>query len=142
MVDFAARKLSNLEEGEVVAQEALLRALDVVAREPVERFAALVLRIANNLVIDRVRRKDWRAERVEPDELVAPATGDRVELERIRSEVDRLPDELRAVIELKYVDERSFAEIAEETGMSKNGVFARHERALEALRAALDERRR
>jgi RNA polymerase sigma-70 factor (ECF subfamily) len=140
-VDYAARKLGNLEEAEVVAQEALIRALDVLAREPVTSFPALVLRIAHNLVVDRVRRQDWRAEREEPDELPGPATTDSIELARLRLAVDELPAELREIVELRYVDDRSFAEIAAELQMSKNGVFARHERAIDALRSAFGRAR-
>lgn len=44
VVDFAARRLRNFEEAEVVAQESSFRALDTAAREPVASFSALVLR--------------------------------------------------------------------------------------------------
>jgi len=144
-VDFAARKLSNLEEAEAIAQEALLRALEIARREPVERFAGLVLRITSNLVIDRIRRRDWSAERTDPDELFTGTDAEDLggaALDRIRAAVDALPDELREVVELKYVDDRTFAEIARDLGMSKNGVFARHQKALDALRRILRPRSR
>jgi RNA polymerase sigma-70 factor (ECF subfamily) len=141
-VDFAARKLGNLEEAEAIAQEALLRALDVARREEVRSFSALVLRITHHLVVDRVRLAEWRSARTSPDDVPTRQEVDPVELGRIRAAVDQLPDDLREVVELKYVDGRSFAEIAGDLGLSKNGVFARHQRALDALRALFDPRRR
>jgi DNA-directed RNA polymerase specialized sigma24 family protein len=45
-----------------------------------------------------------------------------------------LEEDDRRVILLRYDAQLSFAEIGVELGMSKNGVFARHNRALERLR--------
>jgi RNA polymerase sigma-70 factor, ECF subfamily len=137
VVDFAARRLRNLEEAEVIAQESLLRALEIAQREPVASFASLVLRIAHNLCVDRLRRSDWRAERTDPDDLAARVATDAAEYSNVRRAVDELHPELREIVELRYVDGRTFAEIATELSMSKNGVFARHQRALDALRRSL-----
>lgn len=137
VVDFAARRLRNLEEAEVIAQESLLAALDTAAREPVASFSALVLRIAHRKCVDRLRRGDWRAERTDPDALASHATDDAAELSRLRAAVDALPAELREIVELRYADGRTFAEIADLLHMSRNGVFARHTRAVDALRRAL-----
>src|SRR4051794_4088250 len=72
VVDVAARCLGNLEEAEAVAQEALLRALEVAAREEVGNFRALAMRIAINLTVDTRRRGDWRAPREDPELLADP----------------------------------------------------------------------
>src|SRR5262249_28665255 len=113
---------------------------DRVGREPVASFAALVLRIAHNLAVDRIRRRDWRAERTDPDDLSSlsfQTPADAVELGRGPRAVGDPPPDLPEGVELRYVDGRSFSEIAAELSMSKNGVFARHQRALDALRRAL-----
>lgn len=144
VVDVAARKLGNLEEAEAVAQEALLRALDATQSGEVRHFRALAMRIAINLALDMMRRREWRAPREDPEHLVDTEVHreDRAALLRIREALDQLEPEQRKLIEMKYVEERSFSQIAEQLGMSKNGVFARHERALEALRASLSPPKR
>jgi RNA polymerase sigma-70 factor (ECF subfamily) len=140
VVDVAARRLGNLEEAEAVAQEALLRALAAARHEEIRNFRAFAIRIAINLTLDTQRRRDWTAPREDP-ELLAD-TEEHIEdlrlLQRIREAVDRLDHEHRQVVELRYTEGRSFAEIAETLGMSKNGVFARHERALAVLRAQFE----
>ena len=62
-------------------------------------------------------------------------------LERVRDGFEQSDLSPRQKVVLRYVDGCSFAEIAERLRMSKNGVFARHERALEELRAVLDRGR-
>lgn len=143
VVDVVARRLGSVEEAEAIAQEALVRALEAAraaaAGEPVREFRAFAMRIALNLATDQLRRRDWRAPREDPERLVAPAPAGEAsirELERLRGAVDALSPEHREIVELRYVDGRSFAEIASMLGKSKNGVFARHQRALELLRAA------
>lgn len=144
VVDVVARRLGSVEEAEAIAQDALLRALDAARAaaaggEPVRQFRAFAMRIALNLATDQLRRRDWRAPREDPEHLAAPAPAGEAsirELERLRGAVDALAPEHREIVELRYVDGRSFAEIASMLGKSKNGVFARHQRALELLRAA------
>lgn len=137
VVDVVARRIGSREEAEAIAQEALTRALVAARREPIRQFRAFAMRIALNLATDVTRRREWRASREDPDlvpapdeELVAGA-----DLETLRSAVEALPPDQREVVLLKYVEGHSFAEIAERVGKSKNGVFARHERAIDALRA-------
>jgi RNA polymerase sigma-70 factor (ECF subfamily) len=141
VVDLAARRLGNWEEAEAVAQEALLRAIDAAEREEIRSFGAYVLRVAANLATDQLRRREWQARREDPDLVEAPPDPDRSELVRLRAAVDGLSPQQREIVELRYVDGRSFAEIAEVLGMSKNGVFARHERAIDALRTVFRRRR-
>ena len=133
--DLLARRLGNLEEAENLAQEALLRALDAVEKQEIENFAAYAMRIANNLAIDRLRRRRFDSD-VSPEEALTPipANPEAAEYRRLRRAVGRLPEDQRRIIELRFDLGLSFGEIAVELGMSKNGVHARHLRALEALR--------
>lgn len=143
VVDVAARRLGNLEEAEAVAQEALLRALEASERGPVQNFRALAMRIAINLTVDTQRKSEWRARREDPElhegpELLVDASARLEDLEllaHIREAVDHLDSDHRQIVELRYTEGRSFADIAQMLGMSKNGVFARHERALSTLRS-------
>ncbi|MCB9683861.1 MAG: sigma-70 family RNA polymerase sigma factor [Alphaproteobacteria bacterium] len=142
VVDLLARRLGNLEEAEALAQEALLRALDAASKETLRSFVAYALRVANNLAIDALRRRRFDLPGAEPDTLpVEPSQASLVDHGRLRDHVDRLPEDLRQVVILRYLDGMSFADIADRLQMSKNGVFARHERALDLLRETLAPRR-
>lgn len=143
VLDLLARRLGNWEEAEALAQEALLRTLDAGRRGPLRSFRAFALRVASNLATDQLRRRrfEW-ARGGDPDQLVAPSVGDDgPELDRLRSALAELPDDAREVVELRYSHGLSFAEIATRLSMSKNGVFARHERALALLRDRFATRR-
>ncbi len=133
--DLLARRLGNLEEAENLAQEALLRAIDAAKVREIDNFAAYAMRIANNLAIDLLRRRRFDSD-ADPEDKLAPipANPDAAEFRRLRMAVSRLPAEQRRVVLLRYDTGLSFAEIAVELGMSKNGAFARHNRAIDALR--------
>jgi RNA polymerase sigma factor (sigma-70 family) len=60
---------------------------------------------------------------------------------RLRKEVAALPEAYREVVVLHYTHGLSFAEIAATLSMSKNAVFARHQRAVRLLRARFETRR-
>jgi len=135
ILDLLARRLGNLEEAENLAQEALLRALDASNVQRIENFAAYAMRIANNLATDTLRRRRFGSD-VAPENQLPPMPDNpnAAEFRRLRKAVGNLDEAERNVILLRYDTGLSFAEIAAELGMSKNGVFARHNRALDTLR--------
>lgn len=140
--DLLVRRLRNVEEAEALTQEAMLRALDASHRQEIRSFAAFALRIAHNLATDLLRRRRFEGGPVDAETALAvPAEPERVELFRLHGAVQSLPEQHQQIIELRYNRGLSFAEIAEELQMSKNGVFARHERALEMLRQIFARRR-
>jgi RNA polymerase sigma-70 factor (ECF subfamily) len=135
VLDLLARRLGNLEEAENLAQEALLKTLDVSKTQALNSFAAYAMRVATNLATDRLRRRRFESD-ADPDaqRTPLPANPNAAEFRRLRRAVGRLEEDDRRVILLRYDAQLSFAEIGVELGMSKNGVFARHNRALERLR--------
>ena len=142
VLDVLLRRLGNLEEAENLCQEALVRTLKQHKAGKVQQFGPYAMRTALNLATDLGRRARFRGEVADIE--AALHTSDEVgapEHPRLRSAVRALPEPLRQVIQLRYDRELSFAEIAASLGMSKNAVFARHGRALDQLRAALDRRR-
>ena len=142
VLNLLVRRLGNVEEAEALAQDALLRSLDAARRGALRSFPAYAMRVATNLATDAVRRRKLERARSDPEDLAATEPGaDRLELPRLREAVDELPEECRQLLDLRYAEGLSFAEIAETLGMSKNGVFARHERALTLLRARFATRR-
>lgn len=142
VVDLLTRRLRNVEEAEALAQEAMLKALDAARAKPIRSFGAFVMRVAHNLATDVLRRRRFEGGYVDPElALSVDQPPERIELFRLRSIVDSLPPESREIVDLRYQRGLSFAEIGRELGMSKNGVFARHERALDLLRQAFARRR-
>ena len=106
-------------------------------------FAAWLYRIAANAIADQARQKLR-----ESGEQAAPATEnftttDLEEVERrarLFSAVDKLPEDQRRVIVMRFADEQSIREIADELGRSEGAVKQLQFRALENLRNRLNEK--
>ncbi len=140
--DLLVRRLRNVEEAEALTQESLLRAIEASHRQEIRSFAAFALRIAHNLATDVLRRRRFEGGPADAETILSvPAEPERIELFRLEGAVRSLSEAHQQLIELRYRRGLSFAEIAEELQMSKNGVFARHERALETLRQFFARRR-
>jgi RNA polymerase sigma-70 factor (ECF subfamily) len=110
-------------------------------------------RIAKDCFIDRVRfegagRRDYRLDMPWPDQtttqlvlgLIAPGAGPftlaaRKELaEMVRQALDRLPDQDREILHLRYFDDLTFGEAGEVLDLSENAATQRCLRALRRLR--------
>jgi RNA polymerase sigma-70 factor, ECF subfamily len=104
-------------------------------------FAAWLFRIAANMIADRAKRNSREGTIALSDE---PDTSpvDLEEIER-RAQVFRLVDELpvdqRRVIVMRFADEKSIREIADEIGRSEGAVKQLQFRGLENLRNRLGE---
>ncbi|MGH9863526.1 MAG: RNA polymerase sigma factor [Candidatus Acidiferrales bacterium] len=137
--------LGNAADAEEVAQEAFLRAHGRRAslREP-GRFRAWVSRIAFRLALNRQRSRRrqlaretaWHAAR--PETLDGDrAAADRLTLERLREEIARLPEKLRAVLLLSGVegmDARETAAVLEiPVGTVRSRLHAARKRLLEVM---------
>ncbi|HET9712750.1 MAG TPA: RNA polymerase sigma factor [Pyrinomonadaceae bacterium] len=104
-------------------------------------FAAWLYRIASNAIADQAKRKMR-----ESSEQANPAAENSVDLEeverraRLFSAVDTLPDDQRRVIVMRFADEKSIREIADELGRSEGAVKQLQFRGLENLRNRLQEK--
>jgi len=133
---YVIRRAANRAEAEDVTSEVFRRALEnLPGYEWVGTpFAAWLFRIAANALAHRWEKAgresgDPPPEVAEPDE----------QLERramVFQLVGRLPDVQRRVIELRYVEEKSLHEVAQELGKTEGAVKQLQRRALENLRAA------
>jgi RNA polymerase sigma-70 factor (ECF subfamily) len=110
-------------------------------------FAAWLYRIASNAIADQAKQKMREAinspgDPPEPPAEASTAT-DLEEVERrarLFSAVDKLPEDQRRVIVMRFADEKSIREIAVELSRSEGAVKQLQFRALENLRNRLIEK--
>ncbi|MDE7376658.1 MAG: sigma-70 family RNA polymerase sigma factor [Muribaculaceae bacterium] len=117
------------------------------------RFAAWLARIAHNLVFDSYRQ-DKSATLVSTDNeevnvlnrkdlsegTIEDAIIDTQIMDDVRDLVSALPDDQRAVVEMRYYEDLSFKEIAERTGVSINTALGRMRYAILNMRRRVKER--
>ncbi len=106
-------------------------------------FAAWLYRIASNAIADQAKQK-MRESSDQPNPASQSSTAtDLEEVERcarLFSAVDKLPEDQRRVIVMRFADEQSIREIADELGRSEGAVKQLQFRALENLRNRLNEK--
>lgn len=104
-------------------------------------FCAWLYRIAGNAIADRWKRS--AREREVPD-LPEPETVGLEELEE-RAElfrlVDTLPADQRSVVVMRFAEQKSIREIAEQLGRSEGAIKQLQFRGLQSLRTRLGERK-
>ncbi len=113
--------LGNAADAEEVVQEVFLRAYQDYGRlrDP-GKFRAWVSRIAFRLALNRsrsgrrqlARETAWRDLTSDPQADAARSADGRVFLDRVRREIDRLPEKLRAVLLLCAVEDMDADDVA------------------------------
>ncbi len=102
-------------------------------------FAAWLLRIAANAVVDHAQRS--ARERMVPD----PEPVEEVSLEDVQQRarlfrlVDELPADQRTVVTMRFAEQRSIREIAHHLGRSEGAVKQLQFRGLQNLRTRMDK---
>jgi len=126
--------LADPADAEEVAQDAFLRAYRHLRKlhEPA-KFRAWVCRIAFRLALNRQRARRrqlardtaWQA--AQPEMVVdgARAEAGRVFLERVRAEIERLPEKLRVVLLLSAIHGMASSEVAAVLGIPVGTVRSR-----------------
>ena len=118
------------------------------------KFIQFAMRIAHNLIIDYFR-KEKRLPMVDPtkedDDMLAnarmkdPSVEERIITEQIyddlRKMINRLPDEQREVLNLRFYSDMSYKEIADVTNVSINTALGRMRYALINLRKIAEEKK-
>ena len=117
------------------------------------KFPAWITRIAHNLIIDYFRQEkslaqlscdDGNVNILNRKELSDETIEDSIVREQILNDVrllvGQLPPLQREVLEMRYYQDMSFKEIAENTGVSINTALARMRYAILNLRKIADER--
>ncbi len=110
---------------------------------------AFLYRVANNLIIDRSRKKKEESLDMLLENGVIPEPSDSgfhdisqaVELREIREALDRLPEDQREILTLRYIDDLDPREIALILNITSNNASVRLNRAIKALRDLCDHGR-
>ena len=141
---YVARRSRDRDEVEDLTSEVFRKALANLPRfrwtgAP---FAAWLFRIASNLIADRAKRVAKEGNVPLDDNLAAPV-GERLQssleeveqMARLFRVVGKLAEDQRRVLVMRFAEERSIREIANELGRSEGAVKQLQFRALENLRA-------
>ena len=138
---FIARRVGNREEAQDLTSEVFHQALANLRRFEWRGvpFAAWLLRIAANAIADRwqrAARERGNPPLDDPEEFNLEAIEQRATLFRL---VKSLPADQRRVIELRFAEEKSIREIAQELGRTEGAVKQLQFRGLQNLRARVGE---
>jgi RNA polymerase sigma-70 factor (ECF subfamily) len=136
---YVLRRAGNRGEAEDVTAEVFHRALAHLDRYEWRGipFVAWLYRIAAHELSDRRHDAARLSEAQQPDPGTDPQLEQQIALFQL---VDRLPDEQRRVIELRFGEGRSIQEAADALGRSEGAIKQLQRRALEKLRRELEHK--
>jgi len=153
--NFIRRRVRDPSDAEDILQDVLHEFVQAYRLpEPIEQVSAWLFRVARNRIIDRFRKRRPAAEvplnaseegalRFE-DLLPSPDAGPEalyarsVLLDELDTALEELPEEQRDVFIAHELDDRSFKQLAEETGLSVNTLLSRKHYAILHLRRRLE----
>jgi RNA polymerase sigma-70 factor (ECF subfamily) len=144
---FAYSLTGSMEEAEEVVQSACEKALSRLDQfAPGTRLDSWMFQIIRTVRIDRVRYSSRRPAGSDPD-IAETAVFDartheqleaRMDLDIIRDEITRLPEEQRAVLALVTIDGMSYQEAADTLGVPIGTIMSRLARARRKRAEAID----
>jgi RNA polymerase sigma-70 factor (ECF subfamily) len=141
---FVARRVRDRDAAEDLTSDVFHRALASLGHFEWRGvpFAAWLLRIAANAIADRSERAAREREREIPDHdvLEEPSLEEIEHRARLFRLVDRLPIDQRRVILLRFGEQKTIREIAQELARSEGAVKQLQLRGLQNLRARLGDR--
>lgn len=153
LLRFLLARTGDQGEAEDIVQEVWLKIRQPSA--PVANGRAYLYRIAQNLVVDRVRERHRRMQRerrwsedreepgshslepIDPSDNAESAMVRREEVALVASAIGNLPEGARRVFELHKIEGLSHADVAAQLGISKSGVEKHMAVAMKYLRRAL-----
>ncbi len=155
VTDYIAMMVKDRDVADDIFQETALKAVKVIDDGRYAdngKFLSWVLRIAHNQVIDHFRHSRGEGKITESDagfdilgtlKFAGDSIEDRLVHEQIHEDLRRiinhLPEEQRDVVVMRYFNDMSFKEIAEESGVSINTALGRMRYALINLRKLISE---
>lgn len=145
---FAVRMLGSPDDADDALQLAFVRAFWALGRcKAPDRFAAWLFQIVINECRTLAARRSRRERQLVRNDAALAATAadtaeagrNAFELEEIRKGLDQLDPEQREAFLLKHVEELSYDEMAELTGVGVSALKMRVKRACHRLRELLDK---
>ena len=136
--------LRNRADAEDITHDAFIRAYENLRRYHLEkRFSTWLFTIAANLCRNRLRHRRYHPVISPPDEIAggidpAKAVARESRWIRIRSGLDRLPDNYRAPLVLRYYNDLSYREIASILSMPEGTVKTRIHRGKVMLKRIIE----
>lgn len=147
LLRFVAAKLGSEQEAREVAQEAYVRLLRLNQPEAISYLRAFLFQTAANLALDRLRARGRRPPMRPMDDVELPvfeltperhAEGQEA-MQAMRRALAELPHKCREAFLLHRLEGLSQSQIARRLGLKERMVRLHMARALEHLRARLDE---
>ena len=159
LLGFIRNRVGSTEEAEDILQDVFVQfvtGFDTI--ESIDRVTSWLYSVARNKIIDRYRRDAVRPKRADFDlaagrdedapltlQDILPDLGNSPEASLLRDAIwdqimlalEELPAEQREIFIQNEMEERSFREIADETGLSINTLLSRKRYAILALRKKL-----
>jgi RNA polymerase sigma factor (sigma-70 family) len=147
LLRFIAAKLGSTQEAKEVAQDAYVRLLSLADRGAVSYLRAFLFRTAANLATDRLRQRARRRDLTVPDDpelMVFELSPERQiageeAINRLRAALDELPTKCREAFLLYRFDGLRCQDVAACMGIQERMVWLYVARALEYLRARVDD---
>lgn len=149
VVRYIGIRIGDFSEAEDLTSEVFIRALRSLDsyRETGAPMEAWVFRIAHNMVVDHLRRKDRRPIPAELDEAHSvPSSEDperdaerREEAQRLHDAMRHLTEAQKQVLSLRFGGEMSSEEVAQVLGKKAGAVRTMQNAAIQKLRNILDK---
>lgn len=159
LLGFIRNRVASVEEAEDILQDVFYQFVaGYETIESLDRVTSWLFSVARNKIIDRYRRDSARPQRADIGQQtgmdddspltlqdILPDLGNTPEDSYVRDMIwdtimdalDELPPEQREIFVLNEIEERSFREISEESGVSINTLLSRKRYAIIALRKKL-----
>ena len=137
---YVARRTASREEAEDITSEVFHQALANLKRFEWRGapFAAWLIRIASNAIADRWKLRSREAADSPVEELSDPSMEDVERQAALFQLVDRLPQDQRRVIAMRFAEQKSIREIAQEMKRTEGAIKQLQFRALEKLRTEME----
>lgn len=159
LLNFIKQRVPTTEDAEDILQDVMYEFVNSFrVMRPVEQAASWMFRVARNRIIDFYRKKrpdlldDYAYSKSEDDETITMAdtlaSKDRsadskimndLIIEKLAVALKKLPDEQREVFVMHELEDKSFAEISEITGVNQNTLLSRKRYAVVFLREELKD---
>ena len=137
---YVSQRVGRREEAEDVTSDVFHQALSQLRNYEWRGvpFAAWLIRIAANAITDRWRRSSRESEDPVPEDLKDTNTEDIEQCAALSQLVRGLPEDQRRIVMLRFVEQKSIKEIAQEIRRSEGAVKQLQFRALKKLRGQME----